>query len=331
MKRLVLTVSRSAALKLAVALCALGGLFWFGSVDLKVLTNLSGSYDVPLGVFFLIALTVIIAAYRWNVLLRTQAIAVGTARALNITWIATFYNMFVPGGVGGDATRILYVLPFSRGRRGAGVLSVLIDRVLGLLGLVSIGFAILLLRPDLAFGYDSGNSRALVGVSVFAAGVVALFAIPRLLVGIPGASARPGLLWRALRAAVLILRDFSAHPGSLAAGWALSMLLHVVSLGAIAALGIWSGIGHLDWAGYALAGAVSMLANVLPLTPGGIGVGELAFAYVCRLISGDGVSPFATILFLFRALTALVSLYGAVVFVFYRNTGSAPDKAAPLT
>ncbi|MBV9739970.1 MAG: flippase-like domain-containing protein, partial [Hyphomicrobiales bacterium] len=121
--------------------------------------------------------------------------------------------------------------------------------------------------------------------------------------------------------------NFSAHPGKLAAGWALSMLLHIFSCGAIAALGVWSGIGHLGWAGYALAGAVSMLANVLPLTPGGIGVGELAFAYICRLLSGDGVSPFATILLVFRALTALVSLYGAVVFVFYRNTGPPPNKA----
>ena len=324
----VLALFRSAAFKVAVALCALVGLFWFRLVDFKVLTNLSGSYEVPLGVFFLIAFTLIIAGYRWHLLLRTQAIAVGTLRALNITCIAGFYNMFVPGGMGGDATRIFYVLPFSHGRRGAGILSVIIDRALGLLGLISIGAGILLLRPDLAFGYVSGNSRALTAGLVFALSVVALFAIPRLLVGISVETTHQGFALRALRALVVVLRNFSAHPGSLAAGWALSMLLHVVSLGGIAALGLWSGIGHLDWAGYALAGAVSMLANVLPLTPGGIGVGELAFAYVCRLLSGDGVSPFATILFLFRALTALVSLYGAVAFVFYRNTGSAPENTS---
>ena len=324
------TAIRSAALKGAVALCALVSLFWFRLVDLHILTSLSGSYEVPLAVFFLIALTLIIAGYRWNLLLRTQAIAIGNLRAINITCIAAFYNMFVPGGVGADATRIFYVLPFSHGRRGAGILSVIVDRVLGLLGLVSIGAGIVVLRPDLAFGYEGGNSRALTAGFVFAVSAVALFAIPRLLAGISIETTHQGFALRALRALVLVLRNFSAHPGSLAAGWALSMLLHAVALGAIAALGIWSGIGHLDWAGYALAGAVSMLANVIPLTPGGIGVGELAFAYVCRLLSGDDVSPFATILFLFRALTALVSLYGAVVFVFYRNTGSAPDKT-PLS
>lgn len=317
---------RSTALKVAFALCALVSLFWFRLVDFRILTGLSGSFEVPLAVVFLIALTSIIAGYRWNLLLRTQAIVISNVRAINITCIAAFYNMFVPGGVGADATRIFYVLPFSRGRRGAGILSVIVDRVLGLLGLVSIGAGIIVLRPDLAFGSEAGNSRALTAGLVFALSVVALFVIPRLLAGVSIETTHQGLALRAVRALILVLRNFSAHPGRLAAGWALSMLLHVLALGGIAALGIWSGIGHLDWAGYALAGAVSMLANVLPLTPGGIGVGELAFAYVCRLLSGDGVSPFATILFVFRALTGLVSLYGALVFTFYRNTGSSSDK-----
>ena len=318
---------RSAALKIAVAFCALMSLFWFRLVDLQILTSLSGSFEVPLIVFVLIGFTLAIAGYRWNILLGTQSITIDNLRAINITCIAAFYNMFVPGGVGADATRIFYVLPFSQGRRGAGILSVIVDRVLGLLGLVSIGAAIIVLRPDLAFGHETGNSRALTAGLVFALGVVALFAIPRLLAGVSIETTHQGLVLRAVRATILVFRNFSAHPGKLAAGWALSMLLHIFSLGAIAALGVWSGIGHLGWAGYALAGAVSMLANVLPLTPGGIGVGELAFAYICRLLSGDGVSPFATILLVFRALTALVSLYGAVVFVFYRNTGPPPNKA----
>jgi uncharacterized membrane protein YbhN (UPF0104 family) len=68
-----------------------------------------------------------------------------------------------------------------------------------------------------------------------------------------------------------------------------------------------------------LAGIFSLVASSIPLTPGGLGVGEAAFANAVMVIQPGAVGPYATIFIAMRALILIVSLFGGIVFFFYRS------------
>jgi uncharacterized membrane protein YbhN (UPF0104 family) len=77
----------------------------------------------------------LLSAVRWQWLLRVQGIQLSWMRVFLLTVIGVFFNFFIPGGTGGDVVKIFYLLKETPGQRGLALLSVLVDRILGLLGL----------------------------------------------------------------------------------------------------------------------------------------------------------------------------------------------------
>src|SRR6185437_6651721 len=96
---------------------------------------------VMLAVFLLAVQTALLAA-RWQQIAVACGARLGFASALQITFIATFFNQVLPSTVGGDGARIWLFA-----RQGAGwakaTYSVLVDRVVGLVVLALIVIACL--------------------------------------------------------------------------------------------------------------------------------------------------------------------------------------------
>jgi uncharacterized membrane protein YbhN (UPF0104 family) len=88
-----------------------------------------------LGGFFAYGVVEVLSAMRWQWLLRVQGITLSWGRVFLLMLIGIFFNFFIPGGTGGDVVKIFYLLKETPGQRGAALLSVLVDRILGLLGL----------------------------------------------------------------------------------------------------------------------------------------------------------------------------------------------------
>lgn len=78
----------------------------------------------------------LIATLRWQLLLRVQDIQLSFHRVFALTMVGVFFNFFIPGGTGGDAVKIFYLVKETPGRRGKALLSVLVDRLIGLLALI---------------------------------------------------------------------------------------------------------------------------------------------------------------------------------------------------
>src|SRR5579883_1945213 len=111
--------------------------FVLSRIDLRHLMHVLGQ-ERPL--YFLAATAIyvagqMIAARRWQLLARMIGIAGSYADYLLYFFIGAFTNLFVPGLVGGDAARALYL-----GRRhhqiGKAVASVIADRAFGLMVLI---------------------------------------------------------------------------------------------------------------------------------------------------------------------------------------------------
>ena len=83
-------------------------------------------------------ITFILTSARWHELLKALEIHIGLGLAFTLTMVGAFYNTFMPGSTGGDFLKALYVSRQTKHRTRA-VMSVFIDRVIGLLALIILG------------------------------------------------------------------------------------------------------------------------------------------------------------------------------------------------
>src|SRR5207247_756457 len=87
--------------------------YWLGAVGLYVVCQL-------------------LCVVRWLWLSRPLGFTQSLARFTGIYFVGMFFNLFLPTSVGGDAVRAIY-LANGKGKRMAALLSVVLDRVSGLL------------------------------------------------------------------------------------------------------------------------------------------------------------------------------------------------------
>src|SRR5262249_53870536 len=87
-----------------------------------------------------------VSAVRWQVLARPLGFAQPLRRFVGLYFVGMFFNLLLPTSVGGDAVRAL-ALDAGSGRRMAAFLSVLLDRLSGLLVLLTVACTAALLCP----------------------------------------------------------------------------------------------------------------------------------------------------------------------------------------
>ncbi len=86
--------------------------------------------------FLAVGLAALLQSIRWKWLLGVQGIHPGLGRTHVMNLIGMFFNLFLPGGTGGDLIKMYYAGREARGKKAAAVLSVFMDRVVGLLALI---------------------------------------------------------------------------------------------------------------------------------------------------------------------------------------------------
>jgi len=89
------------------------------------------------GVLSVFVIAQMMIAFRWWLLLRTQSIFINYWAAVRLHFLGLFYNNFMPGAIGGDLLRAWYVTKHTD-KKFEAVLSVFVDRVVGLLGSLAI-------------------------------------------------------------------------------------------------------------------------------------------------------------------------------------------------
>jgi uncharacterized protein (TIRG00374 family) len=84
-------------------------------------------------------ITYIITSLRWNELLKIVGINMGSGKAFVVTMVGAFYNTFMPGSTGGDVLKAYYAAKLAPDKRTRAVVSVIVDRAIGLLALIILG------------------------------------------------------------------------------------------------------------------------------------------------------------------------------------------------
>jgi len=138
--------------------------------DLHQVFQLFGDLDwLPfVASLFLFLLGSFVRSYRWGALVWALGIKASWARLTALFFVGTFYNLFLPTGLGGDAIK-MYELSRDDGDTASAVSSVLVDRFLGLFVLLAMALLVLagsheLVRPDVRAVIVVGFLGCLLGV-----------------------------------------------------------------------------------------------------------------------------------------------------------------------
>jgi Predicted integral membrane protein len=312
---------RSFVVKLAVGIIGIVVLLTIGHIDFRVLLSAADRPELLTLAFLSLLATVPLAAVRWWLLLRSLDFAVGVRWTVNITFISLFFHTFLPGAYGGDLVRLGLAYRATGGKLNRLTCSVLADRISGLVALLLLS---LLLVPVLPEAYASRLEwvAAIAFVAGLAGLAVVLFwgdGVVRLL----GALPKPvgPLLARIAGEGIGALRAYITRPAVLAAAVAISIVQYALVLAALIALGWAMRFTDLPIAGYLVAGIWSLVANALPVTPGGLGVGEAAFAHVALIFAPPqtaGQATLGTIFLAMRVLSIVIGVIGVLPWLLNR-------------
>lgn len=256
--------------------------------------------QLPLGHLVLATLMILLAmcvgAIRWRLIMTALGARsrLGLLSAMRLYLVSYFYNIFIPGAVGGDILRgVLLRRRFDNA--AASYLVVALERVIGLIALGCFFLIGLLAGPQFMEPRDAALALGI--LSALGVGVIVIARF----------SERIYARWRAFP---------PIHaPSGLVLAFAISFLSHAASIGAFAILadGLDLPIGLLD---LALIVPVAFVAGVIPIAIVGVGPREVAMVALLRLFQ---ISPeralvlslsFALINIVIAAIGGLLQLIG---------------------
>src|SRR5258706_10280883 len=82
-----------------------------------------------------IGVVCMIGIVRWQMILRVQGLELPLARVTSIFFVGQFFNAFMLGSTGGDVVKAWYVAHDTHHKKAEAVATVVVDRLIGLLGL----------------------------------------------------------------------------------------------------------------------------------------------------------------------------------------------------
>ncbi len=277
-------------------------------------------------VLFALTLVVVLTGWRWQRLRLAVDLPVGFVEAVRLTFVGGFFNLVVPGSTGGDVVKACYAAKRT-GRPTRAVLSVFVDRLIGVFTLVVVATGALLFAGD-GEGYRVARvvTFSLLGAGtlgmllVFSTRVRRSLGISKLIRKLP--------FQRVLDEMSAAIRLYRGRPRELLFAFVISIVNQLTIAGVV-----WWLADVLSIPGVGLGACFAFvplinLLSAIPLVPGGWGVGELAFAYFFGQVQVPATEAISLSV-IFRLSFLLVNLPGGLLWILMR--GQAPRDTMAAT
>jgi uncharacterized membrane protein YbhN (UPF0104 family) len=271
-----------------------------GRLELRRFANV----PLSLNLVWLVAIvfgSMFLPAVRWWWLLRIQKIDVSLWRATKLTWLGYAAALVMPGAASGDLAKSCLIFREQSRAKARSVSTVFVDRIIGVYSLVLLGCLsaawLRMSNPDL----QTLNAITFVLFALFCGSTLGMA------LAVLGPTRR--LLARALPLAWVeawteSYQLYAQSVRALAGCLVLSLIGSVSTAASLAAADRAMG-GAVSWTASLLIGPLVVLANCLPITPGGIGVAE---ATASGLFTQAGSANGAEMMLAIRLVMAILSL-----------------------
>ena len=287
------------ATRAGVGLLVIGFLLWH--YDARPILHILGRENLK---YFVATVAIYVAgqvmsAWRWQLLAAVVGVRARFRDFLGYYFVGLFTNLFVPGLLGGDALRAVY-LGRRTARLGEAVASVVADRGTGLIALFWLAALMALLIPS-ALAPPLIKAIVLTGAIALAIVLLAPLAA-RILPRLP----------RLLRRGLGLVHPYLHRPFSMFPGFSLSFLLQA-SLG-VAQWILARGLGlPQPLSVFLLCVPIANVAAGFPVTLNGLGVRETAYLVLFGM-AGMARDDAIALGLLWFAATMLGGLTGAIAF-----------------
>jgi uncharacterized protein (TIRG00374 family) len=324
-------ISRTLSLLLKIAF-AVGIIYWMmhsGKLNPQVVAHaFRDQWPVALFLLGTLYFQVALNSWRWNVLNGALGFGIRYREAFSLSMIGLLFTVVIPGSVGGDVIKAYYVGTRVPNRRAHAFTTILMDRFLGLLSLLTLGAAgvcwnaPLILTNRLMTTLATFVVLAFLGSGLFLMAAV-LFSnqvtgFLRRFVG------RIPLAGHAVKSCET-LEAFRANPGVLVIGVLMSLPSHLIAcLGMRVAMGM-VGAVEMPLERFLLIVPLGLISTVIPLTPGGVGIGQAAFYNLCEgLAHGTGAAA-SNAFTVYQTLQVAVYLSGFVSYLSHKHMAPTPQ------
>lgn len=255
------------------------------------------------------------SAAKWRTFLSLGDADLALRNAVRCHGLGLFANLCLPSMIGGDVLRAGAAMRWAKSK-AAVVLGSLLDRLGDALGLGVIVLLAVGLAPRGIFGEVSPAGRALVAIALLLGGLVALPLGFKILIGIRPIRRWPRKIARLMVESLRAFRRARRKPVrallAFASGIATQTGLCLVN----AALGRTMGLDMSPWLWLALW-PLAKLAAMLPLSFGGIGVREAAFAALASpFLSSDDTALLVAASLVWQTILVSGGVLGGLTWKF---------------
>jgi hypothetical protein len=212
---------------------------------------------------------------RWWWLLRANRLEVGFFEVQRLAWIGFFFNNVIPGTTGGDVVKAVYIAKRCSTDRVRALVSVVVDRIVGLLSLLLVGSLASLLAvnrfPTFAIVvWLTAAGILLLCVLLLSPGLRRLVRFDQLITRLPK---RTGQILEEIDAAIL---QYRGHLSGIAAWILVSPLIYSLFIASIWFMDRSLGVG-ITLTDYFFIVPVASVVQGVPIAPAGWGIGEAAY------------------------------------------------------
>ena len=231
------------------------------AVDLLVRSNLG----VIATAILVLHIQAVFAMLRWHQIMIEKRLLIPMPLTARYFWIGVFFNQVLPSSIGGDAVRGYYLV---RGGHplGSATVCILLDRILGMAGLVLLIMLVIPLAakmitiPEMRWG-------AVFALVVSTSGLVSMIFLDNI--------TKKFADWRVMRGLTTLARDLrqllaSKQGLSLIS---LSVIVHFLSIVVVGMLA-WSLAIKVEWSALAIIVPIATLVTTVPVSIAGWGVRE---------------------------------------------------------
>lgn len=267
-------------------------------------------------VLFLLLINILLSAWRWYRLNSFQRLAINYVDTINATYIGLTFNYLLPGSVGGDLVRINYLFKRLPQKKIDGAFSVFADRLFGLMGvfltLAAMGF----------FYQDVFKSTHYLLLLLLACIwlpimiVMSIFLVIKYKNFILTTVKTNTFMSKQFSKLFGVIEFYKKMPyGLFIECIAVSILIQIL-LGYITfVIGKILGLNVVSFLCFLTASLIVQVASIVPISPGGIGVSEMAFAKTIILLNPQAPAAYATIYIAFRLIYMISTAPGILLFL----------------
>ncbi|NCN95752.1 MAG: flippase-like domain-containing protein [Bdellovibrionales bacterium] len=314
-------------LKLLIAAVILTAIVRSGHLDLNVLSALFTDPKSAALLLILSAVNLLLLTLRWQFIVVASLKDLKFYRTLKLNLIGNFFNFVFPSSIGGDVVRGYYLAQDMPTQKVPAALSVVLDRVIGLYSLISLS-AVTLVYISLNRDIDSLRVLMMSTVFLFLGYSFCLFLIGsgiavKMVKRITFAPLQKPLefllschdyIQVALRNPTLFLKTFFT---GIFSQLVVSVMFYMV--------GLFMGESQVDFLDIVSVTPLGFLVMAVPVAPAGIGVGQVAFLFLIKQVTGVSSQFGPTAISAFQVSILFWSLLGGWYYLTIKKPKELED------